>query len=69
VPKIDSSTKATVLMRDDPAELGTVGVPNVAAAPAISLFQSDCVGLRVLLQVDWGLRASGAIAWIDGATW
>jgi hypothetical protein len=69
VPKIDSSTKATVVMRDDPAELGTVGVPNVAAAPAISLFQSDSVGLRVLLQVDWSLRASGAIAWIDGATW
>ena len=69
-PTIESSSEA-VLHYDDalPAAIGTPGSPNVVAAPAKSSFPRDLIGLRLIFDVSWTLRAAGAVAWLTGATW
>jgi len=69
VPKIEASSEAVVHLEKTPAALGTVGTPNVVAAVSRSLFQHDRIGLRLVFEVSWTLRASGAIAWLSGAAW
>jgi hypothetical protein len=65
-----TSSEATLHMEDtSPAQIGTVGTPNVIAAPTRSLFQTASIGMRSLLDVDWTLRRSGAVAFISGVTW
>ena len=52
-----------------PLAIGTVGSPATVAAPALSMWQSDLSAFRVVLEACWGLRATGAVAWITGVTW
>jgi len=37
--------------------IGTEGTPPTVAAPAKSLYQSDLVAIRVILDAAWALRA------------
>jgi hypothetical protein len=70
VPRIESSVEAVMHYEDaSPAQIGTAGSPNTVAAPTSSLYQTDTVGLKIILKVPWGLRASGAVAWLTSATW
>ena len=70
VPKITISQNAVVHLEDtSPAQIGTTGSPNVVAAPTRSAFQTDSIVVRAILDAAWTLRASGAVAWISGATW
>ena len=70
VPRITASKEAVVQMEDtSPAQLSTAGTPNVVSAPLRSVFQTDSIAVRVILDAAWTLRASGAVAWISGATW
>lgn len=39
------------------------------ANPVRSLFQTQCVGIRLTFDVSWALRSPGGIAWITGVTW
>jgi hypothetical protein len=70
VPKINTAQDAT-LHRDDasPQQIGTPGSPNVVAAPTRSMFQTDSIALRLILDCAWSLRSTGAVSWITGATW
>jgi cytosine/adenosine deaminase-related metal-dependent hydrolase len=43
--------------------------PNTIAAPVRSLWQTDCIGVRMLLDVNWGLRRTGVVAWTQTMTW
>jgi hypothetical protein len=63
-PRFDVSDQA-VLVYDDtaPAALGTTGSPAVVGAPARSLWQTDSVALRMMYDLNWGLRRTGMIAW------
>ena len=55
---------------DTPQQIGTVGTPNLVAAPARSLWQSDAVAVRLVADLTWALRvASGAVAWTTGVNW
>lgn len=69
-PRFDLSDQA-VLVYDDtaPAALGATGSPNVVGAPARSLWQTDSIGLRMIFDVNWGLRRSGIVAWTSSVTW
>jgi len=70
VPRFDVSTDAAVHMEaDSPQQIGTAGSPNVVASPSRSLFQTDCLALRLIMDCNWALRASGAVAWLTTTAW
>ena len=67
--RFETSKQADVHMDDAPSPLSAVGPPNTVAAPIRSLYQTDCVSFKVLLEVSWGLRAANAVAWTSAVTW
>lgn len=70
VPEIAESRAAVLHMEDSaPAAVSAVGTPNTVAAPTVSLFQNDLLGVRVTLRAAWALRAPGAVAWVNGVGW
>jgi hypothetical protein len=52
-----------------PLAIGTAGTPATVAAPARSLFQTDSIALRMIMDVNWTLRRSGVVAWTSSVTW
>lgn len=69
-PRFDVSEQATIHMEDTtPLAIGTAGSPNTVAAPTRSLWQTDCIGIRMLLDINWGLRRTGVVAWTQTMTW
>ena len=56
---------AAVVEFDDRHE----GSPPTVAAPTRSLWQTAAIGLRCLIDADWLLRRTGAVATITGVTW
>jgi Phage capsid family len=52
-----------------PAQIGTVGTPNVVAARSQSLFQQDLIALRLTFDLAWALRNSAGLAWVSSVTW
>ncbi len=59
-------------MSDTPSDIGTGTAPDaVVAAPTQSFFQTDAIGLRLIIGASWTLRAPAAtaVAVITGATW
>jgi hypothetical protein len=68
--RFEASKEATIHMEDTtPLAIGTAGSPNTVAAPTRNLFQTDCVGFKLLLEVSWGLRAANAVSWTSAVTW
>lgn len=72
VPRFEASTESVIhLVDSDATGIGVEagGSPATAvAAPARSLFQTDCVVVKCTLPAAWTLRAP-AVAWLTGATW
>ena len=69
-PRFDISDQATLHMEDTtPLAIGTAGSPNTVAAPTRSLWQTDTIGLRMLMDVNWALRRTGVVAWTQAVTW
>src|SRR5262249_30677833 len=69
-PRIDLSTEALLHMVDtNPAQIAIVGTPNQISAPSRSLFQTDTIGLRLRMEVSWGLRNTQGLAWVSNTTW
>jgi hypothetical protein len=69
-PRFEISDQATLHMEDtNPAHLGTVGTPNSFAAPAMSMFQTDSMALRLVLPMNWIVRRTGVVSWVAGVTW
>lgn len=64
---IDASTEALVHMSDTPLEI--VADNATVADPTRSLFQTDCVGIRIIGQLAFGARKADAVAYVTGATW
>lgn len=56
-------------MSDDPDEIVTDGSPGAVADPVRSLWQTDAVAFRLLVDVAFAPRRSGAVAWLESATW
>jgi hypothetical protein len=68
-PRFDVSDSATLHMEDTtPLNIGTAGAPATVAAPSQSMFQTDCIALRMVLPMDWLMRRA-ALAWVAGVTW
>ena len=69
-PRFEISDQATLHMEDTtPVNIGTAGTPAVVAAPAVSMFQTDSMALRLILPMNWAVRRTGVVAWVAGVTW
>lgn len=69
-PRFDVSDQATLHMEDTtPLPLVGVGSPGAIPAPVRSLWQTDTVGIRMILPMNWTLRRTGSVHWIDNVTW
>lgn len=66
-PVVDVGRHATLHLANPAEQIGTVGVPGVVAAPAVSMFQIDAFALRAIANVTWSI-APGCVAWTEGAT-
>jgi HK97 family phage prohead protease len=70
-PRFDVSDQATLHMEDTtPLQIVTgVQGAGVVAAPTRSLWQTDTLGIRMLWDLNWGLRRTGIVAWTQTMTW
>lgn len=69
-PRFDVSDQATLHMEDtSPTQIGTAGTPNAVAAPVRSMFQTDSLALRMIIDMNWAMRRSGVVAVVTGVTW
>jgi HK97 family phage prohead protease len=70
-PRFDVSNQATLHMEDTtPLQIATGAQGSgVLATPARSLWQTDSVGVRMLLDLNWGMRRTGVVAWTQTMTW
>jgi HK97 family phage major capsid protein len=69
-PRFEISDEATIHMEDTtPLDIGTPGTPPVVAAPVKSMFQTNSIALRLLLDINWTVRRAGVVAWVASVTW
>lgn len=67
-PEFEVSTQATIHMEDtSPAEIVAAG--PTAAAPVRSFYQTDSMGIRMVLDVNWKMVRAGMVQWIDTTTY
>jgi hypothetical protein len=66
VPRFEISKEAVLHMDDTtPLDIVSAGV----AGTVKSLWQTDSLGLRTVLQVSWGLRHVNGLAWVENVNW
>ena len=69
-PEFEVSTQATIHMEDTtPLEIVAAGSPDVTAAPVRSFFQTDSMGVRMVLDTNWKMVRSGMVHWINGTSY
>jgi hypothetical protein len=68
VPRIDSSFQGTLVL-DDTAPGQLVVGASTASGPARGLYQTDSIGLRLIMELDWGLRSSAGVAFQSSVIW
>jgi len=68
-PQFEVSNTATIHMEDTtPLEIVS-GTGPTTADPVRSFFQTDTMGVRMIMDVSWKMRRSGVVGWIDGTSW
>ena len=69
-PQFSVSDQAVLHMEDtSPAQLSTVATPNTVAAPIRSLWQTDTMAIRLLIDINWAKRLAGIFQWADPMVW
>ncbi len=66
-PRFDVSDQAVLHMEDTAPQ--QIGVSGSATNPIRSMFQTDSIALRMMLDVNWAMRRTGVVAWVSGVTW
>jgi hypothetical protein len=67
---IETTIHAEIHLEDTaPADIGTVGTPDVVAAPTKSMFQTQSVALKLELPCAWAMRAPGLVQTITAVNW
>jgi HK97 family phage major capsid protein len=70
VPMFNVSDQATLHEEDTtPLAIGTAGSPNTVAAPVRSLWQTDSIGIRMIMDINWTMRRTGVISLLTAPTW
>lgn len=68
-PDFEVSNQATVHMEDaTPLEIVS-GTGPTTADPVRSFWQTDTMGVRMVMEVNWKMLRSGMVSWIDTTTW
>ncbi|MEY9394351.1 HK97 family phage major capsid protein [Bradyrhizobium japonicum] len=72
----DFMTTTEALLHEDtaPLPIGTPGGvpgtdPNIVAAPARSLFQTNAIAVRMITDCGWTMTRAGRVAYIDNVSW
>lgn len=69
-PQFSVSDQAVLHMEDtSPAALSAAATPNTVAAPIRSLWQTDSMAVRMILDINWVKRRAGTFQWTDTMTW
>jgi HK97 family phage major capsid protein/HK97 family phage prohead protease len=69
-PRFDVSDQATLHMEDSaPLAISAAGTPNTVAAPVRSMFQTDSIALRMIMDLNWAMRRAGMVAFVTAVTW
>ncbi|MBA4219944.1 MAG: phage major capsid protein [Methylobacterium sp.] len=68
LPEFEVSNQATIHMDDaNPAEIVATG--PAPAAPVRSFWQTDSMGVRMIMDVSWKMARTGMVSWIDNTSW
>lgn len=68
-PEFDISEQATIHLEDTtPLEIVS-GTGPTTADPVRSLWQTNTIGVRMLMDCSFKMRRSGMVQWIDTTTW
>lgn len=68
-PEFEVSNQATIHMEDTtPLEIVS-GTGPTTADPVRSFFQTDSMGVRMVMDVSWKMARSGMVQWVNGTTW
>lgn len=67
-PEFMASDQAVIHMSDTPLEIVS-GTGPTTADPVRSMFQTNSVALRMLMDVTWAMRRTGMVQYIDSVTW
>jgi HK97 family phage prohead protease len=69
LPEFEVSNQATIHMEDaSPAEIVSANGP-ATANPVRSFWQTDSMGVRMVMDVSWKMARTGMVQWIDGTSW
>lgn len=69
-PQFSVSDQAVLHMEDTtPLAISTVATPNTVAAPVRSLWQTDSMAIRMILDINWAKRRTGIFQWTDTMAW
>jgi len=69
-PNFSVSDQAVLHMEDtNPAALSGVGTPNTVVAPIRSLWQTDSIAIRMIMDINWAKRRTGVFQWTDTMAW
>jgi HK97 family phage major capsid protein len=70
-PRFDVSDQAVLHMEDTtPAAIGgNVGTVPTVAVPARSLWQTDTIGIRMIMDINWAMRRTGMVHTVTTMTW
>lgn len=69
-PRFEVSDQAVLHMEDTaPLAISATGAPNTVAAPIRSMFQTDSLALRMILDLNWTMRRAGMVAFVTAVTW
>lgn len=66
-PRFDVSDQATLHMDDAAGQIGVGGA--IGAGETRSLWQSDSIGIRMILDMNWAMRRTGMVVWTDTMLW
>ena len=67
--EIVATVDAVLHLDTNPTDIGVIGSPAVVAAPGQSLFQAAMSGVRLITDIAFAVRRTGAVAYLDGASW
>lgn len=69
-PMFNVSDQATLHMEDTaPLQIGTAGTPASVAAPVRSMYQTDSIAIRMIMEMNWAFRRTGMVVVRTGVTW
>jgi hypothetical protein len=67
--RIDTSDDAIFHLEDSTANVRQIGVDATATSPVRSMWQTDSIGIKLVLKVNWALRDPNGVAFISSVTW